>query len=569
MLNDPILDWLKFKNGSVAGSGSGCGSGSGSGKSDFLNFILSQGRKFEDSVMIYIKQFLDVKGISFAQISHGVSDIYSMEKYKETINAINNQVGVIYQGVLHGNDKFKSFGCPDLLIRSDVVNLLFDKQIEDVGGKFNYVVIDIKFSNLCLKSDGKFLLNNGRFPANKAQVMIYNELLGIVQGCAPAYCYILGRGWKYTQRGVTYQCSRFNERLGVIDVYGKDSFYKDKIYKAFEWLNSIKVCGYKWEVNPPSVSNLYPNMCNEYNNNFGPQKKKIASEIDEITQLWYCGVKQRNLAHSKGIFKLSDPRLTTEAMGLLQGSERTKLIDSMLKFRQGVIGNGEAVIPKYVNDWYDWHKKMEVEFYLDFEVFTNVFDDFSSIPTSKNESIVFMTGIGVLTEDKWDYYNFRINELTDSAEYDMFNMVYNKIKEICECYKIDVGNAKIFHWGNIEQSIIDGLYIKYEHKHNWEDLLLIDFCKVFQEESILVRGVYDFSIKSIGKGLISHGLIKLPSWDNNMCDGLSAMIQAYDIYKHPEKDHREILNNLVNYNHTDVMMIEKIINYLRKNHTVT
>ena len=56
-------------------------------------------------------------------------------------------------------------------------------------------------------------------PANKAQVMIYNKLLGIAQGYEPRYCYILGRGWKYTKRNENFECSRFNERLGSIDIF--------------------------------------------------------------------------------------------------------------------------------------------------------------------------------------------------------------------------------------------------------------------------------------------------------------------------------------------------------------
>ena len=128
-----------------------------------------------------------------------------MDKYLETVDAIKNQVVVIYQGVLHGNDNFRAFGSPDLLIRSDIIGHLIDTPIDMIPPRkkmergFTYV-IDIKFCTMKLKVDGKFLCNEARMPANKGQVMVYNTLLGIAQGFEPKFCYILGSGWKYYKK---------------------------------------------------------------------------------------------------------------------------------------------------------------------------------------------------------------------------------------------------------------------------------------------------------------------------------------------------------------------------------
>lgn len=568
MLNDTFTDWINYSNNqSVSQS-----------NNRFFNFITEQGNKFENRVITLIKQ-----QSSFIKIAESKEDIRDSSKYKETIKAMNNQIGIIYQGVLHGNDNFKAFGSPDMLIRSDVVDTLFDQKIDTVpksNGKFNYIVIDIKFCTLKLRADGKFLLNEARMPANKAQVMIYNELLGIAQGYKPRYCYVLGRGWKYTKKNEYFECNRFNERLGTIDTTDKDTVYNQKIKDAFKWLDDVKEKGSLWKYNPPSVPELYPNMSSNCSNS--AQKKKIAIEIDEITQMWNCGVKQRKLAHEKGIFKLSDPNLTSRIMGFPQGTKRTKIIDKMLKFNQGLIGKNKPVIPDYISsNPYDWQMDVRIEFFVDFECFSSMFDDFSMIPNasgpgSKNSeqgqmSIVFMTGLGISIKDsngkiKWEYYNFMVPELTNEHEFEMFDQFYKKIEEKCKEHRIKIENAKIYHWGNIEQSIISKLYIKYEDKHDWTNLCLIDFCKIFQDDAILIKGVYGFGLKSVGKGMIDHGLIKIASWEDNVEDGLDAMVQAYDIYNNPEENHEIIVKNLINYNHTDVRMIEKIINYLRKNH---
>jgi hypothetical protein len=583
MLHDTILDWLKYKKQTkrnftntsntsntttVTTTTTSIISSSTEDSNDrFFNFITEQGKKFENHVIEIIKDKEDIK---------------NENKYQETKNAIANQIDVIYQGVLHGNNNFKAFGSPDLLIRSDIVDKLFDVPIDNVpknNKKFNYVVIDIKFCTLKLRADGKFLLNDARMPANKAQVMIYNKLLGIAQNYEPKYCYILGRGWKYTKKNEYFECTRFDERLGCIDVKDKDSMYTEKISEALKWLELVKKEGHSWEYNPPSVPELYPNMSNRYDND-NKEKKKIAVEIDEITQLWNCGVKQRLLAHEQGIYKLSDPRLTTQVMGFPQGTNRTKLIDKMLKFNQGLIGKSLKVIPKYIdNNPYDWQNNVHVEFFLDFELFSNMFDDFQLLPNiagpginSDCMNIVFMAGLGVSIKTldgktKWEYYNFRVQKLSDDHEYEMFNNLYSKIQEFCNKYNIKIENAKIFHWGHIEQSTLNKIYEKYYDKHDWENLLLIDFCKLFQNEGILIKGVYGFGLKEIGKGLINHGLINIPSWDDNITNGLDAMVQAYNIYSNPEQNHETTINDIIKYNHTDVRMIEKIINYLRKNHT--
>jgi hypothetical protein len=594
MLNDPILDWIKYKKESTSSTTTTSTTPTTSTTTytedvdeieqtdRFFNFITGQGKKFENNVIELIKTKLESNNISFLKIANSKEDIKNQNKYTETIKAIDDQIGVIYQGVLHGNNDFRAYGSPDLLIRSDIVDILFDQKIDNVpkgkNNKFNYVVIDIKFCTLKLRADGKYLLNEARMPANKGQIMIYNELLGIAQNYKPNFCYVLGRGWKYTKKNECFECSRFDERLGCIDVEDKDSIYTKRIQEALEWLDKVKENGSNWEYNPPSVPELYPNMSSQYDNN--KQKNEIAIEIDEITQMWNCGVKQRELAHSKGIYKLSDHRLTTEIMGFPQETNRTKVIDKMLKFNQGLIGQNNAVIPKYIdNNPFDWQADVRVEFFLDFEIFSNIFDDFSVLPNvggpsidGEEMSMVFMTGLGVSikTSDgktKWDYYNFRVPELTNEYEYEMFNMFYKKVEEECFKHNIKIENAKIYHWGHIEQSTITKLYSKYENKHNWENLCLIDFCKIFQDEAILIKGVYGFGLKAVGKGLIEHGLISIPSWENNVSNGLDAMVQAYTVYSKPEQNHDKIIQNIIKYNHTDVRMMEKIINYLRKNHT--
>lgn len=597
MLNDPIVDWIKFKYNSTNSTNSSSSSSTSLIERDtFFDFITEKGKIFEKSVMELLKEKAseienpDGSPIEILTIVEDYKQIRQVHYYEKTVEAMKNQVPIIYQGVLHGNEHFKAFGSPDLLIRADIINLLVDtahltedEMFQDAPklGEdcFHYRVVDIKFLTMKLRVDTEHLCNTGRMVANKGQLIVYNTLLGYAQGFTPEQCYILGRGWKMHKQGYQTECLRCDERFGVINVNKVDAHLVTKVNEALQWRTKLSNEGNHWITNPqPSVPELYPNMCNQYvSGNINKTKTQIAKEIEDITLLWNIGVKQRALAHTHGIFKLSDPRLTTNILGLPDGTNRTMVIDRMLKFAQGKIGQNSIVIPQIIyENPYDWQKPKTVEFFIDFELLNNIFDNFDELPNRSgpkgHQSIVFMIGLGVsIRKDnkiKWEYYNFRVPELTDEHEFKIFDEMYKTIHKICEDYDQDLEDTNVYHWGYIEETVLNHINKKYEDRHDWEtNFSLVNFNRFFQTEGILVKNVYSFGLKAIGKAMIEYGLIKYSGWTDSIQDGLGAMIKAFEVYENPEKNHSSTINNLIKYNEVDVRMIEKIINYLRKNHT--
>ena len=75
----------------------------------------------------------------------------------------------------------------------------------------------------------------------------------------------------------------------------------------------------------------------------------------------------------------------------------------------------------------NWQFITRVEFFMDFEIFSNIFDDFSNLPHMGGQIIVFMIGLGVSIRHegkvKWEYYNFRVAELTNEAEFQILTNV--------------------------------------------------------------------------------------------------------------------------------------------------
>jgi hypothetical protein len=70
-------------------------------------------------------------------------------------------------------------------------------------------------------------------------------------------------------------------------------------------VRDVKNVGHTWSINPPSRIELYPNMCVD-SGKWNYEKEKISNDIGEITNVWYVGVKQRNIAIKKGIKRASD-----------------------------------------------------------------------------------------------------------------------------------------------------------------------------------------------------------------------------------------------------------------------
>ena len=85
----------------------------------------------------------------------------------------------------------------------------------DLGANdWHYLVVDTKFTTLHLNASGTELANDGSAPAYKAQVYIYNRMLGRLQGFEPPKSYLLGRGWQRRQSSVTYRGSQRDGTIG-------------------------------------------------------------------------------------------------------------------------------------------------------------------------------------------------------------------------------------------------------------------------------------------------------------------------------------------------------------------
>ena len=600
MLNDTLLDWLQLY-------GKNCGYvpknelSSHNKNLDFLEFIFTKGKEFEEGILRLLQRQFGV-----VTVAQDYKEISRLEKAEETFAAMQQGAPIIYQAVLWDAQNM-NYGSPDFLIRSDILQKLFPDSISlqaasasapDLGDKgWHYRVVDTKFTTIHLNADGTQLGNGGSAPAYKAQLYIYNRMLGRLQGFEPPESYLLGRGWEQRQGGVTYRGSNATERLGPVPQNGTVT-NKVPIAVAVEeglnWVRRVRTDGQEWQLLPqPSVPELYPNMGRVDDDMMvaaapvdiepgdvegGPPeqwehvKKWLAGELKELTLLWQVGVPKREVAHSRGIYRWDDPRLTPTAIRVA-GAKHKRVLAQLLSVNRG---DEPPVLPLHIEtNQGNWRVTPKLEFYVDFEYCSDLNDDFSKLPEKGGQPLIFMIGCGHLEEGKWQFKSLVVNDLSEPEELRIIEEWLAHMALTRD--RLDPGNAQpqIIHWSSAEPNALQNSYNSAWNRHNhpgdWPDLGWYDFLgEVVREEPVVVGGALDFGLKAMANAMHSHGLIET-RWADSPMDGLGAMVGAWHCAKEGRRlgvpmGSLPLMDEIARYNEVDCKVMMDIVRYLRQNH---
>lgn len=563
MLNDHLVDWLKehqhhqttksSKNESIYNNG-------------FTSFIMEKGVEFEKQLVKYIND----KKLPIVTVSEYITN----DSVKQTIDLMKAGTPIIHSAPIR-NQQNHTHGIIDFLVRSDYLHKLVDEcpltneeqviSSPKLGHQFHYVVIDVKFSTLALRADGKHLLNSGNYPAYKAQCLIYTNAIGLIQGYTSQYAFLLGRRWKYTKKDIQFNNYTCLDKLGVIDYKNIDSFYVERTVNAIRWIRENKKHGHKWSVSPPSRPELYPNMCFD-SGQWQSEKEKIADKIGEISTIWYCGVKHRNKAFLNGIKSWKDPRCNSAAIGM--NGIRAPIVDNILDINRQ---NVDKIRPKkIINNIHKW-KKEGNEMFVDFETLSDIFGSFDSLPSQSSTDMIFMIGVYWKKKGKWKYKNFVCNNTSYQEEY--------RIMDEFTSFAKSKGNPKLWYWcaepsfwKRAENRQFDIAFSendedKTDHiTDNWSLYNWADMCDIFKKEPIVIKDCFKFGLKPIAKAMKKHGLIST-SIESGCSSGMTAMTLAWKCYQEfPNPASSPIMQDITKYNKFDVSVMHDILSYLRKNH---
>ena len=600
MLKDPLIDWLQLygKSRGYLPKQEVCDYNK---NLDLTVFLFEKGREFEMGVLRLFQERCQV-----VRIAYGYADIRCLAKAEETFEQMRQGVPIIYQGVLWDAQNM-TYGSPDFLMRSDIIPSLFSESafVDDAACSapglgadgWHYVVVDAKFTTLHLNAAGSELGNGGSGKAYKAQLYVYNRMLGRLQGFEPSRSYLLGRGWERRQGGQSYRGSNALDLLAPVPQGGTlapgVSIAQD-VDEALDWIRRVRTEGEHWQLLPrPSVPELYPNMGSESDDmmvdmdmtdseaedNQEPSaahwvgvKKWLAGEIKELTQVWQVGPGKRTKAHGQGVFRWDDPRLTSEIVGVTSATMGLTLEKVLAANR----GRGPLVQPSKIEKTrVEWFTVPTLEFYVDFEYCQDMNDDFLRLPEKGGQPLIFMIGCGHLEEGQWRFKSLVVNELSEAEELRIIQEWINHMEEVRLHIDPSTAKSRIMHWSHAEVTFLENAYNSARSRHgvnaSWPGLGWYDFLtNVMRKEPVTVRGALDFGLKTVANAMRAHGLIKT-EWPDNQVDGLGAMVGAWRCdeearAKGVSMAGLPLMRDIARYNEVDCKAMMEIIRYLRNNH---
>lgn len=578
VLNDPLLDWLD-----IHGEASGFERDPVDPRTDFDSFVARKGRAFERAVLAYlvglgVGEVYEV-GDDDALPKEGCGDVAA----EATLAAMRRRVPLIAQGALRHGDS-RTFGSPDLLVRSDVLTRLFPDALPDslaatpapgLGlDDCHYVVLDIKFLTLDLQASGR-LANSKTNPAYKVQLFVYNRALGALQGHLPQLAFLLGRGWKQTRSGERHRVGNCMDRLAPIrhDESTRRGTLSEQADAAATWVRSVRSEGRSWTVLPePSVPELRANSKGAPGSWKGAVQQ-IVDEGKDLTRLWYVSPPKRDAANARGLTRWTDPAVTPTEVGVT-GATRGRQLQALLDVNRG---DGPSVQPARVGTLRaEWHPRAEVEFYVDFETVSDLDDDFSAIPERGGQTLIFMVGCGHLEDEEWRFSCFTADDLTEESEVAVIEAWIDHMADVTRRLQSDCV-PRVFHWSAHEVSSLESAFNAAAARHptkadRWSNLEWFDFLtRVVEAEPVVVRGAHAFGLKPMANALAALGHIDI-SWDTGPTDGLGAMVGAWWCQEQVAAGEARRLTDLKlmceiqEYNEIDCKAMMAIISYLRNHH---
>lgn len=569
---DPILDWLD-RFGSEAGFTRDDELPGFDPRTDLRAFLFGQGRRFEDGVLRLIGERFPITTIAIDVAAHSQSP----EHAAATVEAMRAGAPVIAQAVLH-DPTTRTYGVADLLVRSDVLDQLFPGTLGDLARapapalgtvRHHYRVVDVKFHTFEVTADGGATARDAL--PYMAQVWVYNEALGRLQGYTPPAAFLLGRSW----RGGEARGTGCFERLARVD---RDAIGEwrtqrplaDMVAEAVAWIRRVRAEGAGWQVLPvPTVPELYPNMKSRRDAPWHAAKARIADELAELTMLPAANARVRAAAHARGLTRWTDPGVSGASLGVWDKYEAN--CDAVLAAN---LDPHATVLPNPIpGDEGGWRTPATLELYVDFETMSNLNDDFSALPAVGGQSLIFQVGAGHWEGDRWVFAQWTADRLTEDAEATVIEGFVGHVDQLRRARGLGWDQVRLIHWWAHETSTYETAWDSAQARHPgraWPVLPWFDFLtRVVRPAPLGVRGAFSNSLKPIAKSMRALGLIET-TWDEGPGDGMGALVGAAWCDAEAARTggsmrDLDVMAGIERYNEVDCRAMAEIVRWLRAN----
>ncbi len=574
-------------------------------RSSSFDYIVEDGNKFEQNIIVEIKNKLEEQDELKNLIE--LDDVDILERYKKTVGILEKKSHDIILGGILVNQTNNTYGYPDLIVTGYWIKKYIVDSPEDISlDRSNYYIIDIKSSCISLIQSGNLVASGLLYDGYKAQIFVYTQALNQILKSNITQGFILGKNYQYSQSGTKIKVDDPFGKLGIIDYKFEESSgrnFEEKITQAVKWKDYLKENYQTLKLNPINNDLLYPNMKNPYDKNFKRIKKEISIVNKEITLLWNCGIKNRQLAWDQGIKNYDDKNLTPEILGFEKNSSRYNILNKMLTINRDKSNKSNNLLFDKTSNTNNWKKKLTYEFYVDFETYStekmygeNISYTDDDYLENINTHQIYMVGVNYVENNlnkfkcfiiqfipeikliqeqinlrknlkcSPDCYIYCLSEKDLIIKFtDFINSFENKSKKNINPTNI-FDNTRLIHWSNAEPVLFKKKLIEYNLKDFKYMLPWYDLLEIFKNEKnpIIIKGCFGFGLKEIIKNLNEFKFIEL-KWPE-LDDGLLSSFKAKEIYL-TDMEYSERANNMINiveYNYIDCVALYKILEWMRK-----
>lgn len=518
-MKDPIVDWISnhIPTDSLE-------------QNLFVKKLSEQGIRFEHFVITTLSKR---SGISIPTVSP--DNEITPELVAKTKRLMKQGCFAIHAAPLQ-DTRLGLCGVADLLVRSDKFHEFFGYTIprderyhpNRISNSYFYVVIDIKFRTFKLCVDKQTPYKSPKIDAFRDQLYTYSRLVGKFQGFTPDFAFLLGRQYDYKGDTFDYREKCFSKMLVRIDFTDESRRLSNE---AIEWSKTVR------KTNVPVRADMI-NLTNK--TSVDKIKQTIAEKFGDVTQIWQCGPKHREILNDQGIVSIFDKRCTSKAMGFTGTRER--IIQKILDLNQSE--NGPLV---FIGDDVQL-PVFEREFFIDFEHIPEPLMDTFDSHVCKRRGHLFMIGIGWESDNRWNYRVFKTDNTNITSERRLLQEVMDFLPT----------NATLYHWSHIEQTMWKRLLDAHNLKspdYNW-----VDLAQIFIRGPIVIKGCFNFKLKNVAKAMKSYGMIET-SMHGEVVNGTDCAAHAYQMFQSGDL---ALMPTLVAYNNLDCRMLWEILTYLRQ-----
>ena len=484
----------------------------------------------KERMYIFMKKI--IKKYENSKIITTCQETPTHEKFEQSLNEINKKKCILYGAILFDFNQY-------IYCKYDC--LILGKFISPTCVQNSYYPVQIVNRNIKVFKDTTNITNDNINKKYKARAIILTNLLN---KCQP----VLNNGDSFVIDNTFIANNQFLKIPRTDD-------YVTLVRAGILFYNNIKQNLKKINIynTKKSAIPLLPNMNNQ-NPFWTTEKKKVATSINPITTIWNCGISHQQRLFDQQIYSYDDPLFSLDLMYKDENCsiDQKNIIDKIIQINTQ---DTHLIQPTTFTNINNWKDNPKVEFYVDFET-TMLID---------TTRVLYLIGLGVRTDKTWEYYSFCINPNQPNGEKHLILDWYYKMNEIKEFHNI---SSKIvtWHWSAAEKSILSSILKKYPEvvmNIYWKDLQ-----EVFTGEQIVIKGAFNYKLKSIVAALFKHGLIK-SSYASLICDsGIDAMVDGYNCYMSASRmnidiQHYLIDKNIIEYNRLDCYTLFEMLQYLR------